>query len=181
MKNWKSCLQILVVSVVTWMPIACSDDAADGPPGQDMTVVVPDASHDAFEEPDSTSDAADGRNMCGLLESCPCTRNTDCPRGSVCETSFGEDQCVTVTGCIVWNDSVAQDTGCYYDHDESLAEDSGYFGYPECTMDDECDDENPYCIRQICHRNPPCETDDDCEADDQRCYRGIICADEDRL
>lgn len=179
MKNLKSCFRVTSVVLFLFAIFACSDDSHDESPDQGVTMVS-DASHDASEPPDTADTTGEDEDMCQLFEGCPCVRNTDCPRGSVCQSDF-DNRCVTVTGCTVWNEVVARDTGCYYDHDESLVGISGYFGYPECTMDDECDEENPYCIRQICHRNPPCETDDDCEADDQRCFRGIICADEDRL
>lgn len=110
-----------------------------------------------------------------------CQMDQHCPRGKKCLREDG--YCYSATGCGgLWNEFAQSHTGCWYSHDEDLVNNYGYSGYIECGSDEECIDNpwGPYCIRNMCHPDPPCITDADCPGDWQ-CFDETICAHPSRL
>lgn len=112
-----------------------------------------------------------------------CGSHADCPRGSLCQPAFVGTACNEITGCgLVWGDQVPSDQGCLFDHEYDPFIYAGLSSAAECGSDEECSDSpwGPYCIRRVCHDNPPCEVDEDCQ-DGYLCFHKTICVDEERV
>lgn len=144
--------------VLTLLPFACSDDPTP-PPVVDMNadMNVEDISED-FTEDTSTDDS--------VMEDIPCSRDTDCPRGTTCHVNI----CAGATGCTFLS---FPDLGCYFEHD--LDTDQGLFTAAECESDEECpNSEEPTCIARVCSNLTPCEVDEECPGS-QTCRHRLYC------
>ncbi len=164
------CALRLSILIFVFLLFSCSsgesDDSTDS--GLDFGSVADMEVHSDMSDDVTTPEG------CGFGESCPCDRDTDCPRGEKCNAF---DECYSSTGCgRIWNEDDPE-LACFFDHDRGpLNETAGTYTWPECDLDSECAStpETPFCVRRVCHGAPACETQDDCSAE-QVCFLDTIC------